>query len=483
MNGKLMGMVLILSVAVASPAFAGIDSVAWIGELADNNGVPITGSASAQVDVFDAEVGGNLLQSQSFTEVVVKEGVFTVLIAKDVFVTESEPFMEFTVDGQVLTPRLAVYSQPFAIRATIADIANDVVAVAGFDSTELVNLVQDITLGVAQNEEEIAANTAANAATEAKATNNHNKIDANTANIAANTAANAATEAKATNNHNKIDANTANIAANTAANAATEAKATNNHNKIDANTANIAANTAANAATEAKATNNHNKIDANTANIAANTAANAATEAKATNNHNNIDANTAAIAAVDAKATNNHNNIDDLQAQIDALQAQVDGLSNGGGAVEPAVLGLTNVSTNGKPEVPDPTGGILAGVQAVNQLCKNTFTGEPTAHVCTEDDLYDALVTGNIAASVDGAKAYILGHTTDGFTYDGSVNNNCLNFNYNSGHVASGTTAQFNLNGLSTFPQGNLGGTKPVPIFNVQQDQGCGTARQSLCCR
>jgi len=455
MNGKLMGMVLILSVAVASPAFAGIDSVAWIGELADNNGVPITGSASAQVDVFDAEVGGNLLQSQSFTEVVVKEGVFTVLIAKDVFVTESEPFMEFTVDGQVLTPRLAVYSQPFAIRATIADIANDVVAVAGFDSTELVNLVQDITLGVAQNEEEIAANTAANAATEAKATNNHNKIDANTANIAANTAANAATEAKATNNHNKIDANTANIAANTAANAATEAKATNNHNKIDANTANIAANTAANAATEAKATNNHN----------------------------NIDANTAAIAAVDAKATNNHNSIDDLQAQIDALQAQVDGLSNGGGAVEPAVLGLTNVSTNGKPEVPDPTGGILAGVQAVNQLCKNTFTGEPTAHVCTEDDLYDALVTGNIAASVDGAKAYILGHTTDGFTYDGSVNNNCLNFNYNSGHVASGTTAQFNLNGLSTFPQGNLGGTKPVPIFNVQQDQGCGTARQSLCCR
>ena len=427
MNGKLMGMVLILSVAVASPAFAGIDSVAWIGELADNNGVPITGSASAQVDVFDAEVGGNLLQSQSFTEVVVKEGVFTVLIAKDVFVTESEPFMEFTVDGQVLTPRLAVYSQPFAIRATIADIANDVVAVAGFDSTELVNLVQDITLGVAQNEEEIAANTAANAATEAKATNNHNKIDANTANIAANTAANAATEAKATNNHNKIDANTANIAANTAANAATEAKATNNHN--------------------------------------------------------NIDANTAAIAAVDAKATNNHNSIDDLQAQIDALQAQVDGLSNGGGAVEPAVLGLTNVSTNGKPEVPDPTGGILAGVQAVNQLCKNTFTGEPTAHVCTEDDLYDALVTGNIAASVDGAKAYILGHTTDGFTYDGSVNNNCLNFNYNSGHVASGTTAQFNLNGLSTFPQGNLGGTKPVPIFNVQQDQGCGTARQSLCCR
>ena len=103
--------------------------------------------------------------------------------------------------------------------------------------------------------------------------------------------------------------------------------------------------------------------------------------------------------------------------------------------------------------------------------------------MCTEEDLYAALIAGNIPSFMNGFKGWILGHVTDGFVYDGSLNNNCLNFNYNSGHVANGTTATVTANGLGSFPQGNIGGTKAVPIINVQQDQGCGSNFPVLCCR
>ena len=420
MKSRLMALVACFGMALASTAAADINSVSYIGELRDSSGAPISGNATITVEVFDAATGGTSLQSQTFGDVAVNNGVFSVVLQQEAFLGQQAPFLEFTVDGETLAPRLEVFAQPFASRSKVADLAQAVVSVAGFESQDLVDLVVG-------NEGKINTNISFNTFQQGLIQANEDATSTNTGAIATNTGA--------------IDTNTGAIATNTGA---------------------IATNTGAIAAVDAKATNNHNDIDTNTGAIATNTgtiATNAAT------------ANVLTTLIVD------------LQSQVQSLQDQIDGLANGGGAVVPAVLGLTNSPTNGKPEITNPQGGLLAGVEAINQLCKTTFTSEPTAHVCTENDLYEALIAGNISSSVGGVKGYILGNVTDGFTYDGSVNNNCLNFNYNSGHVATATTAIFTLNALGSFPQGNGGNTKAVPIFNIQQDQGCGDSRPTLCCR
>jgi len=448
MKSRLMALVACFGMALASTAAADINSVSYIGELRDSSGAPISGNATITVEVFDAATGGTSLQSQTFGDVAVNNGVFSVVLQQEAFLGQQAPFLEFTVDGETLAPRLEVFAQPFASRSKVADLAQAVVSVAGFESQDLVDLVVG-------NEGKINTNISFNTFQQGLIQANEDATSTNTGAIATNTGA--------------IDTNTGAIATNTGA---------------------IATNTGAIAAVDAKATNNHNDIDTNTGAIATNAQAIAAVDAKATNNHNDIDTNTGAIAtntgtiATNAATANVLTTlIVDLQSQVQSLQDQIDGLANGGGAVVPAVLGLTNSPTNGKPEITNPQGGLLAGVEAINQLCKTTFTSEPTAHVCTENDLYEALIAGNISSSVGGVKGYILGNVTDGFTYDGSVNNNCLNFNYNSGHVATATTAIFTLNALGSFPQGNGGNTKAVPIFNIQQDQGCGDSRPTLCCR
>ena len=107
MKNTLIGLITGLGMLLSLPASADINSVSYVGELLDSSGAPISGSATITVEVFDAAVDGSSLQSQTFDNVAVVSGVFTVVLQDTAFVNGGDAFLEFTVDGQLLSPRLA----------------------------------------------------------------------------------------------------------------------------------------------------------------------------------------------------------------------------------------------------------------------------------------------------------------------------------------------------------------------------------------
>jgi hypothetical protein len=118
-----------LFILVPALAAAGApDIVPYQGFLRDDEGQPLDGPVNLEIRFFDAESGGTELHSETFINVPVDAGVFSIMLGSTDSLpgslwNESAVFLETVVNGAPLAPRRQLGSAPFALRAAVADVA------------------------------------------------------------------------------------------------------------------------------------------------------------------------------------------------------------------------------------------------------------------------------------------------------------------------------------------------------------------------
>lgn len=109
------------------------------GYLTDSDGVPLDGQTSITVKIFDAKSGGSALHTEQQT-VQPKAGSFTAHLGKNqaldlsMFRDNDNLWVEVTVEGEVLDPRLRIATAPYAASA---GFAQDAAKVGGKSVSEL----------------------------------------------------------------------------------------------------------------------------------------------------------------------------------------------------------------------------------------------------------------------------------------------------------------------------------------------------------
>jgi len=112
---------------IASAAMAAVPNTMNVQGRLLNAGSPMTGSHPADFKIYDAASAGNLLWAES-SSLIVQGGIFTAIIGSTTpiptIVFDSQPrWLEVTVDGTTLNPRLLLTTSAYAFRAQRSDTA------------------------------------------------------------------------------------------------------------------------------------------------------------------------------------------------------------------------------------------------------------------------------------------------------------------------------------------------------------------------
>jgi len=121
-----------------SQAASPFDGMAFQSYLVDANGAAISGNKSLKFRIWDADTSGNLKWGETQT-VTVSSGNFSVILGEGTWDTSagsarvslkdlfdgSERYIEITVDGTALAPRLRMLPSPYTFRAKNAETLTD----------------------------------------------------------------------------------------------------------------------------------------------------------------------------------------------------------------------------------------------------------------------------------------------------------------------------------------------------------------------
>jgi hypothetical protein len=162
--------------------------------------------------------------------------------------------------------------------------------------------------------------------------------------------------------------------------------------------------------------------------------------------------------------------LDSLVARLTELERLAEG---------PAVLGASTAQSTGAFQYDSKT-----GIEAAYAACQDAYPGEPTAHICSYDEVVRALSRGAIGdtASYDGVRTWSLNVGSDhGGTYNPwttLVKDNCHTLLHNSGDLGVGTTqiVRFGYN-----PGGNISVTGTH--IDLDGIRACNATLPVLCCR
>ncbi len=121
------------------------DTMTYVGDLSDGNQsvdkvVPMT------FELYDARTGGTAVWSESYSSVQVTNGKFSVELGsktsiEDVF-DGNRYWLQVTVDGQTMQPRMPAGISPYALRAQRASEADNAAKVDGKTPQQIVDSVQ-----------------------------------------------------------------------------------------------------------------------------------------------------------------------------------------------------------------------------------------------------------------------------------------------------------------------------------------------------
>ena len=119
--------------------------VNFTGRLTDSTGALIKGTVSSlQFKLYDGLTGGTLMWEETHSNVTAENGLVYVELGSttalnDTIFNGDELFLEVTVEGEAMSPRLAVLSAPYAIRAGMAsDVDGDIHPTSVYIGTTLV---------------------------------------------------------------------------------------------------------------------------------------------------------------------------------------------------------------------------------------------------------------------------------------------------------------------------------------------------------
>ena len=123
----LAALVLGLGLGLAAGEAYG-DTVSYQGFLQDDNGSPLSGPVDLTFRIYAASSGGSSLWTESFNDVALENGVFSIVLGQTSPLTETlfngnARWLETSVDGTALTPRRPFTSVPYAMYSNVAEIA------------------------------------------------------------------------------------------------------------------------------------------------------------------------------------------------------------------------------------------------------------------------------------------------------------------------------------------------------------------------
>lgn len=140
------------------------------------------------------------------------------------------------------------------------------------------------------------------------------------------------------------------------------------------------------------------------------------------------------------------------------------------------ILGRSTQTSDGRFTFTD-----FNGIRAADAMCKATYSGEATAHLCSHAEVQNSLSTGQYSrpTNFNNVNTWTITHDTIGAFFSGSSPNSCWNLGYNSGDSARGTRLTVYLNNLTP---GNGGGIV-VDRYDLRSDIACNSPYPVLCCR
>ncbi|MCD6531012.1 hypothetical protein J7K99_01040, partial [bacterium] len=126
---KFLSVFFLLSI-VALTSAAGVPRiVSYQGKITDGSGAGFNGTVTMEFAIYDTVEGGTPLWSEVHTGVTVDHGLFAVMLGTIDMLNlpfDKPYYLQITVDGTVLVPRMLLTASPYAVRAAIADsVPND----------------------------------------------------------------------------------------------------------------------------------------------------------------------------------------------------------------------------------------------------------------------------------------------------------------------------------------------------------------------
>jgi hypothetical protein len=115
-----------------TPSFASVpQKISFQGRLADDNGIPITGTRDFTFKIYNGLTGGSASWTESQTAVSVQNGIWSVRLGEVTPISNTvfdgtTKYLEIQVGTDTLSPRMQMVSVPYAYRSVLADIASGV---------------------------------------------------------------------------------------------------------------------------------------------------------------------------------------------------------------------------------------------------------------------------------------------------------------------------------------------------------------------
>jgi hypothetical protein len=134
--------ILIFILLIFQFCFSAVSSqtLSFQGKLLDNNGATVTATKVMTFTLYPQSTGGTAVPNATWTQpVVVQNGIYAVELdvsAVDLSIV-SEAWMEVTVAGETLTPRIHLTSSAFARRAAQADTAKTLQGVVNINGSNV----------------------------------------------------------------------------------------------------------------------------------------------------------------------------------------------------------------------------------------------------------------------------------------------------------------------------------------------------------
>ncbi|HTM22038.1 MAG TPA: tail fiber domain-containing protein, partial [Kofleriaceae bacterium] len=136
---KLAGLIAVVALA-PRPAAAQVPGTVTFTARVVDNGTPITGTHQFTFKLYDAVTAGTMRWQEAYPGVIASQGLVTVALGSmtplSTSVLDGDPlWVEITLDGDIMAPRLPLRSVPYAVRtgdaATVGGLAASAFATAG----------------------------------------------------------------------------------------------------------------------------------------------------------------------------------------------------------------------------------------------------------------------------------------------------------------------------------------------------------------
>jgi len=127
-----LAICLLLFTATPAPAVEIPGQISYQGRLIDIDGDPIETPVDIIAAIYDSDEGGLLLWSESFTQVPVTDGLFSLTLGEttsipgDIF-SSGTRYLSISVGGEEITPRTRLIAVPYSFVASVSD-SSDIAA-------------------------------------------------------------------------------------------------------------------------------------------------------------------------------------------------------------------------------------------------------------------------------------------------------------------------------------------------------------------